>query len=92
MNTDIVVALIVAAGSVVCQILINYSNRRKQESENEKTKSLISYRIEQLENKVNKHNNLIERTYKIEQTEAIMAEEIKAVNHRVDELECYHKP
>ena len=91
MNTDIIVALIVACGSIICQILINFSNRKKQESENEKTKSLIAYRIEQLENKVNKHNNLIERTYKIEQQEAVLAEEIKVANHRISDLEDYHK-
>jgi hypothetical protein len=33
---------------------------------NRKSSALIAYRIEQLENKVNKHNNLIERTYVLE--------------------------
>lgn len=49
MNTEIITALIVAVGSIICQLLINASNRRRQESENEKTKSLIVYRIDQLE-------------------------------------------
>ena len=33
---------------------------------NRKSSALIAYRLEQLEIKVNKHNNLIERTYKLE--------------------------
>ena len=33
---------------------------------NRKSSALIAYRLEQLENKVNKHNNLIERTYLLE--------------------------
>lgn len=33
---------------------------------NRKSSALIAYRIEQLENKVNKHNNLIERTFVLE--------------------------
>jgi len=33
---------------------------------NRKSSALIAYRLEQLEQKVNKHNNLIERTYILE--------------------------
>ena len=33
---------------------------------NRKQSALIAYRIEELEKKVNKHNNLIERMYKAE--------------------------
>lgn len=38
---------------------------------------LTGYRLEQLEEKVNKHNNLIERTYKLEEQNAIQDERIK---------------
>lgn len=31
------------------------------------TNSLVKYRVEQLEKKVDKHNNIIERVYKLEQ-------------------------
>lgn len=48
---------------------------------------LMTYRIEQLEQRVNKHNNLIERTYKLEQQEAIHDEQIKVANHRIEDLE-----
>ena len=34
---------------------------------NRKQSALIAYRIEQLEKKVDKHNQVIERTYKLEQ-------------------------
>ena len=53
---------------------------------------LTTYRIEQLEKKVEKHNNVIERVYKIEQHEAVVDEEIKVANHRIDDLEDFHKP
>lgn len=36
--------------------------------------NLTNYRIEQLEKKVEKHNNLITRTYKLEQEFAVMDE------------------
>ena len=52
---------------------------------------LTNYRIEQLESKVNKHNNLIERTFKLEEAEAILEEKVRVANHRIDDLEQYHK-
>ena len=49
--------------------------------------NLTNYRIEQLEKKVEKHNNLITRTYKLEQEFALMDEKVKVANHRIDDLE-----
>ena len=52
---------------------------------------LTNYRIQQLEAKVEKHNKVIERVYNLEKHEAVMEEEIKVANHRIDDLEQYHK-
>ena len=41
---------------------------------------LMSYRIEQLEKKVEKHNNYAERI-------PIVEEQIKVINHRLEDLE-----
>ena len=49
--------------------------------------NLTNYRIEQREKKVEKHNNLITRTYKLEQEFAVMDEKVKVANHRIDDLE-----
>ncbi len=48
---------------------------------------LTSYRLEQLEKKVDKHNNLVERTYKLEESEKVLEEKIKVANHRIEDLE-----
>ena len=48
---------------------------------------LTNYRIEQLEKKVEKHNNLITRTYKLEQDFAVMDERVRVANHRIEDLE-----
>ena len=48
---------------------------------------LTNYRLEQLEHKVDKHNTVIERTYKLEETQAVIQEQIKVVNHRITDLE-----
>ena len=47
---------------------------------------LTVYRIEQLEKKVNAHNNLVERTYKLEENNHVVFEKLKVINHRIDDL------
>lgn len=42
---------------------------------------LTIYRIQQLEAKVEKHNNVIERVYNLEKHEAVMNEEISQLKH-----------
>ena len=57
---------------------------------NRKSAALVAYRLEQLEQKVNKHNNLIERTYALEESVALMDERVKVANHRIADLEKVH--
>lgn len=52
---------------------------------------LMNYRIEQLESKVDKHNKVIDRVYSLEKHSAVVDEELKVVNHRISDLEDYHK-
>lgn len=49
---------------------------------------LTTYRIEQLEKKVEKHNNLIERVHLLEKHEAVLDEEMAVANHRIKDLEA----
>lgn len=51
------------------------------------SQKLVSYRLEQLEKKVQAHNNLIERTYKLEETAALLQAEDKRLSKRVEKLE-----
>lgn len=48
---------------------------------------LIGYRIEQLEKKVEKHNNVIERVFRLEDNDRLIDERIKTVCDRVTDLE-----
>lgn len=76
MTTEIIVALITLVGTLIgtfSGIAVG-------------TK-LINYRIEQLEKKVDKHNQVIDRVYKLEQQDAVHNEEIKVANHRIEDLE-----
>ena len=51
------------------------------------TRSLIDYKLEELTKRVDKHNNVIERVYKLEQHEAVVDEQIRVANHRISDLE-----
>lgn len=48
---------------------------------------LTEYRIKELEKKVEKHNNLVERMYKVEDRLDLHDEKFKVANHRIDDLE-----
>lgn len=48
---------------------------------------LTAYRLSELEKKVEKQNTVIERTYKLEEAQAVMQEQIKVANHRIGDLE-----
>lgn len=52
---------------------------------------LTNYRIQELEKKVEKHNSVIERVYNLEKSEAVFEEELKVANHRIGDLENFHK-
>lgn len=52
---------------------------------------LTNYRIEQLEKKVEKHNQVIDRVYNLEKEDEVEKEQIKVINHRIGDLEEFHK-
>ncbi len=77
-------AVIVAALSMLGTLAGTYFANRK-------ASALIAYRLEELEKKVQAHNNLVERTYKLEERTELQEEKIKVANHRIDDLEGFHK-
>jgi len=56
-----------------------------------KSTALIAYRLALLEQKVEKHNRLVERTYDLEKEMEVVEEQVKVANHRIADLEVYHK-
>jgi len=48
---------------------------------------LTVYRIEQLEQKVDKHNNVIERTFQLQADAEVLEEKIKNASERLDKIE-----
>lgn len=52
---------------------------------------LTTYRIEQLEKKVEKHNEVVTRTFKLEEETKLLEEKIKVANHRIEDIEKEQK-
>ena len=55
------------------------------------TQKLTQYRIQELEKKVQAHNNLVTRTYQLEQEQAVLQEKVDVANHRISDLERSQK-
>lgn len=66
MSDSVIVALIGVAGSIVVGILSYAANRRGAREASETNAKLLDYRLKRLEEKQDKHNDLIERMYKVE--------------------------
>ena len=74
MNEAIIVALLGFAGTLLGSLFGVLAAQK-----------LTQYRLSQLEEKVNKHNNLIERTFKLEGR-------MDEAEHDIRDLKNYHKP
>lgn len=73
MSSEILVAILSLAGTLVGAFTGILTSSK-----------LTSYRIQELENKVDKHNNFAQRI-------PIIEEKIKVINHRIDDLERENK-
>ena len=80
---EIAVALITLAGVIITVALGNKKTSKDIKSQTD----LTIYRIDQLEKKVEKHNSVVERVYKLEQKDAVTQEQLKVTKHRIDDLE-----
>ena len=77
METVIAAAITGAVTLIVCLI----TNHAQQE----KTRALMEYQLRELSQRVEKHNNLVERTYLLEG-------EMRECQHDIQDLKRYHKP
>ena len=85
--TEIIVALIALAGVIITNVIGSKETKKTIKANTD----LTIYRIDQLEKKVEKHNQVVERVYILEKKDAVEEEEIKVINHRINDLEQFHK-
>lgn len=79
-STEIIVALITCGGTLIGVWLQN----RKH---NQDISELIEYSVSKLEEKQDKHNNMIERVYQLEGAVELLDNKIKSSNYRIRDLE-----
>lgn len=80
-------AIITGVVAIIVCMLNNLYQSRAVKTQHEKTIALIDYKLEELTQRVDKHNNVVERVYKLEQQTEVQEEKIKVANHRIDDLE-----
>ena len=76
----IISSCITAAVTLIICLLNNHGQQ-------EKTRALMEYKLDELTKRVDKHNHVVERTYSIERELSIQKEQIKVANHRIEDLE-----
>lgn len=77
METILAAAISAAVTLVVCLV--------QNHAQAEKTRALLDYRLGELEKKQDKHNSVIEKTYKLQG-------EMIEVQHEIQDLKKYHQP
>ena len=71
MNWETVLVAVITAGFAFLGVYI--SNRKQA--------ALVAYRLEKLEEKVDKHNNVLERMYRLEETVKNLQGEVKELRN-----------
>jgi hypothetical protein len=66
MPSEILVALISLAGTVIVAIISYVGNSAGARRAARENVEMVQYRLQELEKKVDRHNNLIERMFKVE--------------------------
>ena len=80
-------ALITGAVAIIVSLISGLFQMRQVQKQNDKTVALIDYKLDELTKRVDKHNSVVERTYKLEELTALQEEKIKVANHRINDLE-----
>ncbi|MDD6689224.1 MAG: hypothetical protein PUE56_04340 [Clostridium sp.] len=84
---EIIVAIITGGLSILGVIITNHNSNRKMQSAMEVQQAVINTKIDNLTDRVEKHNQVIERTYAAEKDITLLKEKQAVANHRIDDLE-----
>ena len=84
-------AIITGVVAILVCMINNYCQSKKADKQHNTTVALIEYKLDQLTDKVEKHNNAVERLYIVERKLEVDEERISVVNHRIEDLEQFHK-
>ena len=85
MSEAIIVACITGGLSFAGVVVTNLMTAKKNETALKVSQAVTETKLEALRTELNRHNNLIERTYKLEG-------QMEEVKHDIQDLKAYHKP
>jgi outer membrane murein-binding lipoprotein Lpp len=85
MSEAVIVAVIIGGLSFAGVVTTNLMTAKKNETALKVSQAVTETKLEGLRTELNRHNNLIERTYKLEG-------QMEEVRHDIQDLKAYHKP
>ena len=85
MSEAIVVALITGGLSLIGVVITCVATSRKSEKNAAVAQAVTDTKIDELTREVRAHNNFAQRM-------PVVEEQIKVINHRINDLEGFHKP
>lgn len=85
MSEAIIVALITGGLSLVGVVITCLATAKKNETAMKVSQAVTDTKIDELTREVRAHNNFAQRM-------PVVEEQIKVINHRISDLEGYHKP
>ena len=85
MSEAILVAFITGGLSLIGVVVTCLVTARKNETNMKISQAVTDTKIDELTREVRSHNNFAQRM-------PVVEEQIKVINHRIEDLEGYHKP
>lgn len=76
MTEAVIVAIITGLFAILGQYMVAKSQNKQRAVEEAKREQQLLDRLDRLEEKVNLHNNVIERTYELEKKVAVIEEKV----------------
>ncbi|MFR3432134.1 MAG: hypothetical protein ACLTSW_02785 [Coprococcus sp.] len=89
--TSIISAMIAAFVTLIVCLINNHYQQKAASKKHDETIALIEYRLDELTKHVEKHNNVIERTYQLEKQQSVTDEKLRVANRRIEDLENLEK-
>jgi hypothetical protein len=83
----VIEALITGVVAITVCMINNFYQSKEIKAKNQETIDMIDYKLSELTKRVDKHNSVIDRTYRLEQATAVQDEQIKVANQRINDLE-----
>ena len=85
MTESIIVALITGSLSLIGVIISSRTQQRKTEQSIQTSMAVTDTKLDELTREVREHNHFAQRM-------PVVEEQIKVINHRIGDLEMFHKP